>query len=206
VSVAGRIYLIDTSALARAHMAQVRYTVQTLLTDRVAATCVTVDLAAGYSGRTAADLGAIDARRRDRYLNLPLNEEIAIRAREVQAMLAEKMQHRSVGILDLLTAAVAEHHDAALLHYDPAFELIASITGQPQLWVAARGSLEADDLEKAALDAPTQGNSEGHSEGNSKIDSEGSTANGPVPGYATPPPQLPYPMDHPISSQADRES
>jgi len=145
VSMAGRLYLVDTSALAKAHLAQVRYTIQTVITDRVAATCATVDLAAGYSGRTAADLSAIDARRRDRYVNLPLNEDVAIRAREVQAQLAEKMQHRSVGILDLLTAAVAEYHDAALLHYHPAFEMIASITGQPQLWVAARGSLEAEE-------------------------------------------------------------
>jgi hypothetical protein len=145
----GRLYLVDTSALAKAHLAQVRYTVQTLITDRVAATCVTVDLAAGYSGRNASDLATIDARRRDRYVNLPLTEEIAERAREVQALLAEKAQHRSVGILDLLTAAVAELHDAVLLHYDPSFELIASMTGQPQLWVASRGSLEGDDKEPA---------------------------------------------------------
>ncbi|GAA0611028.1 hypothetical protein GCM10009547_11330 [Sporichthya brevicatena] len=151
MSMAGRLYLIDTSALSKAHLAQVRYTLQTLITDRVAATCITVDLAAGYSGRTAADLAAIDARRRDRYLNLEITEDVAERAREVQVQLAEKMQHRSVGILDLLTAAVAEHHDAALLHYHPAFELIASITGQPQLWVAPRGSLEAEEDAKAAL-------------------------------------------------------
>jgi predicted nucleic acid-binding protein len=178
VSVTGRLYLVDTSALAKAHLAQVRYTVQALLTDRVAATCVTVDLAAGYSGRTAADLAAIDARRRDRYVNLPITEEIAERARDVQALLAEKQQHRSVGILDLLTAAVAELHDAALLHYHPAFELIASITGQPQLWVAPRGSLEEDD--KAAADVAANS----------------------VPGQA--PPRLP--MDDPIAIVSDRDS
>lgn len=139
------MYLIDTSALARAGHAQVRYTIQTLLTDRVAATCVTVDLAAGYSGRTAADLAAIDARRRERYLNLPMTDQIADRAREVQQQLAQKLQHRSVGVIDLITAAVAEFHDAVVLHYDPSFELIASITGQAQLWVAPRGSLEVAD-------------------------------------------------------------
>lgn len=186
MSMAGRLYLIDTSALARAHMAQVRYTVQTLLTDRVAATCVTVDLAAGYSGRNAADLAAIDTRRRDRYINLPLNEEIADRARDVQAQLSEKLQHRSVGILDLITAAVAEHHEAALLHYDPAFELIASITGQPQLWVASRGSLEADDEEKAALEAVA-------------FDAGPIGPTGPPPaGLPDSAAPLPHPMDDPI--------
>jgi predicted nucleic acid-binding protein len=179
VSGPGRLYLVDTSALAKAHLAQVRYTVQTLLTDRVAATCVTIDLAAGYSGRTAADLAAIDARRRDRYINLPMTEAIAERAREVQALLAEKMQHRSVGILDLLTAATAELHDAALLHYDPAFELISSITGQPQLGVALRGSLEEDA--KAAADAAS-------------------------PGTPVTPPRLPHAMDDPIAALPERDS
>jgi predicted nucleic acid-binding protein len=175
---AGRLYLVDSSALAKAHLAQVRYTLQTLITDRVAATCVTVDLAAGYSGRSVADLSSIDARRRDRYLNLELNEEIANRAREVQMLLAEKMQHRSVGILDLLTAAIAEHHDAALIHYHPAFELISSITGQPQLWVATWGSLEA---EEQATSAAT---------GSNGVAAE---------AHATAPAQVPHPMDDPIS-------
>jgi predicted nucleic acid-binding protein len=160
----------------------VRYTLQTLITDRVAATCVTVDLAAGYSGLTASDLSAIDARRRDRYLNLELNEEIADRAREVQVLLAEKMQHRTVGILDLLTAAVAEYHDAALMHYHPAFELISSITGQPQLWVASWGSLEAEA--KADADA---------------VGSNGLAADTRV----SPPAQMPHPMDDPISQRPE---
>ena len=183
---AGRLYLVDTSALAKAHLAQVRYTIQTVITDRVAATCVTVDLAAGYSGRTAADVSAIDARRRDRYVNLELNEDVARRAREVQAQLAEKMEHRSVGILDLLTAAVAEHHDAALLHYQPAFELIASITGQPQLWVAARGSLEAAEEEEGEAGASVTG-------------SNGATPD-PLPA---PPTHMPHPMDDPISQRLE---
>ncbi len=180
---AGRLYLVDTSALARAHLSAVRYTLQTLITDRVAATCVTVDLAAGYSGRTAADLSAIDARRRDRYINLELNEDVANRAREVQGLLAEKMQHRSVGILDLLTAAVAEYHDAALMHYHPAFELISSITGQPQLWVATRGSLEAEEEATAALT------------GANGIASEARAA-APVPPAPTP-----HAVDDPISQR-----
>jgi predicted nucleic acid-binding protein len=44
-------------------------------------------------------------------------------------------------VFDLLTAAVAEHHGAVLLHYDPDFEHIAATTGQPQMWVVPRGSM-----------------------------------------------------------------
>lgn len=141
--VVSRLFLVDTSALVQAELPQVRYTLTALITDRVAATCVFVDLAAGYSGRDIADVSAIDARRRERYVNLPLNEEIADRAREVQRELAATGGHRMIGILDLLTASVAEHHDAVLLHYADSFETIGAVTGQSHLWVAPRGSLEA---------------------------------------------------------------
>ncbi|MGQ0631904.1 MAG: PIN domain-containing protein [Sporichthyaceae bacterium] len=137
-----RLYLVDTSALARAHLTPVRYTITSLITDRAAATCVTVDLAAGFSGRTAADLAAIALRRKERYVNLAISETIAVRAREIQQLMAAKPVHRDAGILDLLTAAIAENHGAVLVHYDAVFEQIATFTGQAQLWVAPRGSLE----------------------------------------------------------------
>ncbi len=40
-----------------------------------------------------------------------------------------------------LTAAIAEHHGAIVLHYDADFEHIAATTGQPHLWVVPRGSV-----------------------------------------------------------------
>jgi predicted nucleic acid-binding protein len=42
----------------------------------------------------------------------------------------------------LITAAVAEYHDAIVLHYDADFEQISAATGQAQVWVAPRGSLD----------------------------------------------------------------
>jgi predicted nucleic acid-binding protein len=44
-------------------------------------------------------------------------------------------------MIDLLTAAVAEHHGAAVLHYDMDFEHIAATTGQPHAWIVPRGTL-----------------------------------------------------------------
>jgi predicted nucleic acid-binding protein len=41
----------------------------------------------------------------------------------------------------LVIAAVAEHHDATVLHYDSGFDLIAEITGHPMEWVVERGSV-----------------------------------------------------------------
>ena len=63
------------------------------------------------------------------------------RARDVQVRMAARGHHRAAGVVDLLTAAVAEHHGAVVLHYDSDFEHIAATTDQPQLWIAPQGSL-----------------------------------------------------------------
>ena len=141
-AVAGRLYLVDTSALARVGHPSVRQVIAGLVADRAAATCVTVDLAAGYSGRDENDVRAIAGRRRDQYVLLQITEVIAERARDVQVRLAARGHHRAAGVLDLLTAAVAEFHGAVLLHYDANFEHIAATTGQPHLWVVPRGSVD----------------------------------------------------------------
>jgi predicted nucleic acid-binding protein len=142
VSGVGKLYLVDTSAQARSKHPAVRTVIAGLIVDRAAATCVTVDLEAGYSGRDLADVRTIAERRRSLYVVLPITEAIAERARDVQARMAARGHHRAAGVVDLLTAAVAEQHNAVILHYDADFEHIAAITGQPQLWVAPRGTLD----------------------------------------------------------------
>lgn len=139
--VPGRLYLIDTSALARMTHPPIRDVIAGLIVDHAAATCVTVDLEAGYSGRDEADVRAIAGRRRSGFVSLPINETIAERAREVQIGMAARGHHRAAGIVDLLTAAVAEYHGAVVLHYDADFGRIATTTGQPHVWVAPRGSV-----------------------------------------------------------------
>jgi predicted nucleic acid-binding protein len=138
----GQLYLIDTSAHARSDHPSVRTVIAGLIADRVAASCVPVDLEAGYSGRDLGDVSAIAERRRSLYVNLPINETIAERAREVQVRMAARGHHRAAGVIDLLTAAVAEHHGAVVLHYDADFEHIAVSTGQPHAWIVQRGSID----------------------------------------------------------------
>lgn len=138
----GQLYLIDTSAHARSDHPSVRTVIAGLIADRVAASCVTVDLEAGYSGRDLGDVSAIAERRRSLYVNLPINETIAERAREVQVRMAARGHHRAAGVIDLLTAAVAEHHGAVVLHYDADFEHIATSTGQAHAWIVQRGSID----------------------------------------------------------------
>jgi predicted nucleic acid-binding protein len=136
-----QLHLIDTSAHTRVRHPAVRAIIAGLIADQAAATAVTVDLEAGYSGRDAADVRVIAQRRRSLYVVLPFSEVIAQRARDIQVRMAAQGQHRSAGVIDLLTAAVAEYHGAVILHYDGDFEHIAAVTGQAHKWVVPRGSV-----------------------------------------------------------------
>jgi predicted nucleic acid-binding protein len=80
-------------------------------------------------------------RRKELYVVLPISEVIADRAREVQVRMAARGHHRAAGVIDLLTAAVAEYYGAVMLHYDADFEHIAATTGQPHAWIAPRGTV-----------------------------------------------------------------
>lgn len=59
-----------------------------------------------------------------------LTPAIEERAVEVQALLADKRQHRVPSVQDLLVAAAAERVALTVLHVDRDFELIAEVTGQ----------------------------------------------------------------------------
>ena len=74
------------------------------------------------------------------FTDLPLRPEIGDRARAVQAMLARRSQHRAAGIVDLLTAAIAEHHRAIVLHYDSDFDHITAVSGQQTEWTIPCGT------------------------------------------------------------------
>jgi predicted nucleic acid-binding protein len=66
---------------------------------------------------------------------------IADRARDIQARMAARGHHRAAGVIDPLTAAVAEYHGAVILHHDADFEHIAATTGQPHKWIVPKGTL-----------------------------------------------------------------
>jgi predicted nucleic acid-binding protein len=59
-----------------------------------------------------------------------LTPAIEARAVEIQMLLADRGQHRSPSIPDLLIAATAEIARLTVLHIDEDFDLIAAITGQ----------------------------------------------------------------------------
>jgi predicted nucleic acid-binding protein len=89
-------------------------------------------LEVGYSARSAADLRA--GLRQPPVSAMPveyLTPAIEDRAVEVQALLADKGQHRAPPIPDLIIAAAAELAGLTVLHLDKEFEVIADVTGQP---------------------------------------------------------------------------
>jgi predicted nucleic acid-binding protein len=135
------LFLADTSAYTAARRSSMVETrLRTLAADGTLATFVTVDLELGYSARDPAEHQGI-FRVRSQLVQLASVDEVALRARQVQALMAARSQHRAAGVMDLLTAAAAEHYGASVLHYDADFDHIAAVTGQPVDWVAPRGSV-----------------------------------------------------------------
>jgi predicted nucleic acid-binding protein len=134
-------FLADKSALTRRETRpEVRDVLEPLLVAGEIATCGIVDLELLYSARDRATYRALVEALRG-MPRTPVDEAAVARALEVQAMLAERSQHRAVPLPDLLVAACAERADLAVLHYDTDFERIAELTGQATQWIVPRGSV-----------------------------------------------------------------
>lgn len=129
------LFLADTSALARIADPAVAVELDRLGRLDLLATCATVDLEVVYSARSPDEYQEIARRRATAFTDLPLSAEIGDRAKAVQAEMARTSQHRAAGVVDLLTAAVAEHYRATVLHHDADFDHIARVTRQPTRWV-----------------------------------------------------------------------
>jgi predicted nucleic acid-binding protein len=104
-------------------------------------TCPIVDLEILFSARTGTEHAHFRPQRQA-FEYFPLTDEIARRAIEVQGQLAQRAQHRSVSIPDLLVAATAERFALTVLHYDRDYERIAGITGQPTEWIVPAGTAD----------------------------------------------------------------
>jgi predicted nucleic acid-binding protein len=134
-------FLVDKSALARRQIrAEVREVLDPLLLEGEVATCGIVDLEILYSASSRGNYRTTAESLRG-MPRVAVEEAAVRRALEVQAMLAERSQHRAVPLPDLLIAACAERAGLAVLHYDADFDRIAKLTGQPMQWVVPRGSV-----------------------------------------------------------------
>lgn len=125
-------WLIDKSALVRLGLStDAEVWASRIERGLVAISTVTL-LEAGFSARSAGDLGR--ALGSPPLASMPveyLTPAAEDRAVHVQRLLAERGQHRAPSIPDLLIAAVAELNQRTVLHLDKDFDLIADLTGQP---------------------------------------------------------------------------
>ena len=134
-------FLADKSALTRRETRpEVREVLEPLLVAGEIATCGIVDLELLYSARDRATYRALVEALRG-MPRVPVDDPTVGRALDVQAMLAERSQHRAVPLPDLLIAACAERAGLTVLHYDADFERVARLTGQPAQWIVPRGSI-----------------------------------------------------------------
>jgi predicted nucleic acid-binding protein len=135
------LFLADTSAISRVSNPDVLEELTRLGRLRLLATCATVDLEVLYSARSPSEYTEIARRRSEGFTDLPLTPGIGERAKAVQLQLSRSSQHRPAGVIDLLTAATAEHYGATVLHYDADFDHIAGVTRQGTRWVVPRGTV-----------------------------------------------------------------
>jgi predicted nucleic acid-binding protein len=127
-------WLVDKSALVRLGQAvDPQEWIDQLERGLMHVSTITL-LEVGFSARSGLDLRS--AARTSPLSLMPveyLTPAIEDRALEVQRVLADRGQHRAPSIPDLLIAATAELSGLVALHVDKDFELIADVTGQPQI-------------------------------------------------------------------------
>jgi predicted nucleic acid-binding protein len=130
--VAVTTWLIDKSALVRLGASlDAEQWASRMERGLVRVTTVT-RLEIGFSARSGENLRA--GLRQPPLSVMPvecLTPAIEARAVEVQAVLADRGQHRAPSIPDLVIAAAAELSGLTVLHLDKDFDLIADVTGQP---------------------------------------------------------------------------
>jgi predicted nucleic acid-binding protein len=134
-------YLADQSVWARLTKPAVRAAFGPRVDRGLVGTCPIIDLEILYSARTGSEHDHFRAQR-TAFEYFPITDEIAQRAVEVQGLLAQRAQHRSVSIPDLLIAATAERYGLTVLHYDGDYERISTITGQATEWVVPPGTAD----------------------------------------------------------------
>lgn len=132
-------YLADKSALVRVGLAGAEWLVVEIMDGNVRRSSMT-DLEIFYSATSHRALLEVIDERRAAFRLVDTQQEDWNRAVAVMVLLAKQGKHRSVGIPDLLIAAVAERHGLTLVHYDSDFDHVAEVTRQGTRWLAPSGT------------------------------------------------------------------
>ncbi len=125
-------WLIDRSALVRLGVSPDASQWASRIERGLVRITTVTRLEVGFSARSGPDLRT--GLRQPPLSAMPveyLTPMIEDRAAEIQAVLADRGQHRAPSIPDLIIAATAELAGLTVLHLDKDFDLIADVTGQP---------------------------------------------------------------------------
>jgi predicted nucleic acid-binding protein len=139
------VLLLDNSAWVRLGHAAVPGERANELADALEAgtiaTCLPFLLEAGYSARSATGHDELLAELRALPF-MAIDERVEARALDAQSQLARVGHHRLPPV-DLLVAALADRHQAGVLHYDHDYDLLAEMTDLrfESVWLVPRGSL-----------------------------------------------------------------
>jgi predicted nucleic acid-binding protein len=131
------VYLVDTSVLTRLRYPQIG---STLLGLGQLFYSPISGLELRYSASNEADYRKLTTIL-EGFDRLSIDDEAFHIADRTQRRLA-KAGLKGRPVPDLIIAAQAESADLTMLHYDADFDLIASVTGQPTLWIAPQGSID----------------------------------------------------------------
>jgi predicted nucleic acid-binding protein len=133
-------WLVDTSVLARIDHPEIAEVMLPRIQAGLVGVSIMTELEAGFAARSMSGYGSVRADLLDHLVPVLVPNRTELRAREVQARLVERGEHRSVSVPEMLLAAIAESGGLTLLHYRASFDVVAAITGQPTEWVVPRGS------------------------------------------------------------------
>jgi predicted nucleic acid-binding protein len=132
------LFLLDKSAheLARRDVGA-RRTFETMAVTGVLATCAIVELEILYSARNPVDHRRLKTYLRDQCVWLETSDDTLAAAVDLQEAMLTAGMHRKP-IPDLIIAAVAQAHDAILVHHDRDFDDIATVAaGLRTRWIVS---------------------------------------------------------------------
>jgi predicted nucleic acid-binding protein len=142
VAVTPARWLIDKSVLVRLDHDPVAEVVLPRIRAGQVGVALVTELEVGFSARSTRDYTLTRDDILDHLLPVATPVRAEQRARELQAQLVRRGQHRGVSIPDLILAAIADIEQLIVLHYDHDFDLITEVTGQRTEWVVPRGSVD----------------------------------------------------------------
>lgn len=134
-------WLVDKSVLVRLDQDPVADVALPRIRAGEVGVALVTELEVGYSARSVSDYDATRHDVLDHLIPVTMPVRAEQRARELQAELVRRGQHRGVSIPDLVLSAIADIERLTILHYDHDFDLIAELTGQATDWVVPRGSI-----------------------------------------------------------------